>query len=541
MQTYTGVTGSTYNLAGQLGAGGEGTVFNIKGSSDKVAKLYKPEKIQDKVLRDAKERKLRAMLQMKIPVKVDGLLRLAWPLDILYSQGRMVGFVMPKISKMLKIFDIQRCWRADSNNPSTKITLAAYPNYTWKYAVQFAYNLAWVVKYVHSYGIIIGDLNQNNIYADTDTGAVVLIDCDSFDITDKQTGERFPCEVGLPEMLAPELQTIGQLKGKFTKNTDNFSLAIHIFRLLMRNADPFTGIPSAGASSSAVTNANVNIVNGNCPYVRSCTVAVPSWAPDLSILPLSLQDLFRKTFDYTATTALMKSSKRATAEEWCNALAPLGAPEPNSNLKTCTNTNNIHHQFHVYASHNTTCPWCKCEGYIPPVVPQVKSVAQTQTVNQNKNVPVVQIPPSQSGSASTGQAAAFTNTTKIVRRKPYLFYIVLIAFGIASGFIFESIGSETASEALGSYIDPTTCAVVLAIIGAIGGLLLAHHFEDSYIYADNAIPWLLLGGVVIFIPPAVAIAVGIVVYIVALIVGLVLSILAIIVGIAFVCACISGS
>lgn len=538
MQTYTGATGSTYNLAGQLGAGGEGTVFAIQGSNDKVAKLYKPEKIQDKALRDAKERKLRAMLQMKIPVKVDGLLRLAWPLDVLYSQGQMVGFVMPKISKMLKIFDIQRCWRADPNNPSTKITLAAYPNYTWKYAVQFAYNLAWVVKYVHSYGIIIGDLNQNNIYADTDTGAVVLIDCDSFDITDKQIGERFPCEVGLPEMLAPELQTIGQLKGKFTKNTDNFSLAIHIFRLLMRNADPFTGIPSAGASSSAVTNANVNIVNGNCPYVRTCTVTVPSWAPDFSILPLSLQDLFRKTFDYTATTALMKSSKRATAAEWCNALAPLGAPEPNSNLKTCTNTSNIYHRYHVYASHNATCPWCRCEGYVPPV-PQVNHTAQN--VNQNKNVPVVQTSTSGSGSANTGQAAAHNNTMQIVRRKPYLFYIVLITFGIASGFVFEKVGSKTASEVLNSYINPTTCAVILAIIGAIGGLLLAHHFEDSYIHANNAIPWLLLGGVVIFIPPAVAIAAGIVVYIIGLIIGLILSILAIVFGIALFCACCSGS
>lgn len=526
MTTYTGATGSTYNLAGQLGAGGEGIVYAIQGSNDKVAKLYKPEKIQD---RDAQEQKLRIMLQMNIPAKVDGILRLAWPLDILYSQGQMVGFVMPKISKMLKIFDIQRCWRADSKNSGTQKTLAAYPNYTWKYAVQFAYNLAWVVKYVHSYGIIIGDLNQNNIYADTDTGAVVLIDCDSFDITDKQTGERFPCEVGLGEILAPELQTVGKLKGKFTKNTDNFSLAIHIFRLLMRNADPFAGIASADPSSIAVDVPNPDIINGNCPYVRSCTLKVPSWAPDFSMLPLSLQELFRKTFDYTATTALMKSSKRATPAEWCNALAPLGAKEPNPNLKTCTNTNNIHHQYHVYASHNATCPWCKCEGYVS-LAPQTKRTLQKQTLKQNKNIPVVQT----AGSTSTGQAAASSKTKQMVRRKPYLFYIVLIAFGIASGFIFEGIASEKASEALGSYISPTTCAVVLAIIGAIIGLLLAHHFEDSYIYADNAIPWLLLGGVVIFIPPVVT-------YIAAIVIGIILSILAVVVGIAIFCACLSGS
>lgn len=539
MAYYTGAYGATYNLGSQLGAGGEGTVYAIQGSSDKVAKLYKADKFTSKSLRDAKERKLKAMMGMNIKAKIDGVLRLAWPIDVLYSQGQMVGFVMPKISKMLKIFDIQRCWRADANNPSTKEVLAAYPGYTWKYAVQFAYNLAWVVRYVHSNGIVIGDLNQNNIYADTDTGAVVLIDCDSFDITDVKTGERFPCEVGLPEMLAPELQTVGQLKGKFTTHTDNFSLAIHIFRLLMRNADPFTGVPSAGASSSAITSANVNIVNGNCPYVRSCSVSVPGWAPDFSILPLSVQNLFKKTFDYNATTAISKSTKRATATEWCSVLAPLGAKDPNPNLKACTNNLNKLHAYHIYPAHNATCPWCKCEGYVPPKpIPPKPTVVKTQTKSTTTYTPSVV---NQTNGSSTNSSAAVSSNNQIIRRKPYLFYIVLIVCGIASGFIFENIASQAISEAAGSYIDPMTCAIIFAIVGAIGGAVMAHHFEDKYIHAINAIPWLLLGVVAVFIPPAVAVVVGVVIYVVALIIGLIVSILAIIFGIAIVCACISGS
>lgn len=536
MAYYTGAYGTIYNLGNQIGSGGEGIVYAIQGSNDKVAKLYKADKLANKMLRDAKERKLKAMMGMNIKYTIDGVLRLAWPIDVLYNQGQMVGFVMPKLSKMLKIFDIQRCWRPDANNPSTKEVLAVYPNYTWKYAVQFAYNLAWVVRYVHSNGIVIGDLNQNNIYADTSTGAVVLIDCDSFDITDRKTGERFPCEVGLPEMLAPELQTVGQLKGKFTTHTDNFSLAIHIFRLLMRNADPFTGVPSAGASSSAIINANVNIINGNCPYVRNCSVSVPGWAPDFSILPLSVQNLFKKTFDYNATNAISKSSKRATAAEWCNVLAPLAAPEPNPNLKKCTNSQNKLHIYHVYSAHNTTCPWCKCEGYVPPKPQLLKSQSQAKSTT-GYTTSVIK----KGNTSNTSSSAAASGRNQIVRRTPYLFYIVLIACGIASGFIFENIASQTISETVGSYLKPMTCAIILAVVGAIGGAIMAHHFENKYIYAVNAIPWLLLGVVAIFIPPAVAVVVGVVIYAVILIVGLILSIVAIIVGIAVVCACLSGS
>lgn len=154
---------------------------------------------------------------------------------------------------------------------------------------------------------------------------------------------------------------------------------------------------------------------------------------------------------------------------------------------------------------------------------------------------MVQNFPSQSGLSGTSQAAASSKTTQLVRRKPYLFYIILVALGIASGFIFERIELETASDAIGLYIDPTICAIILAIIGAVGGLLLAHHFEESYIHANNAIPWLFLGGVLILFPPVVAIVVGIVVYIVVLIIGIILSILAVVFGLVCFFTCLSGS
>lgn len=510
MAIYNSISGKNYALGKELGAGGEGIVYEVLGDNSKVAKIYKSDKfktVNDRILMD---KKLRAMIRMNIPVYVDGKLRLAWPLDILYQNGSMTGFIMPKIHAKCKIFDIQRVNVKNPTDPVMKI----YPNYTWKYSVQFAYNLSWVVKYVHEKNIVIGDFNQNNIYVDTSTGAVILIDCDSFDIKDPMTGEHFRCEVGLPEMLAPELQTVGNLKnGSFQKETDNFSLAIHIFRLLMRNADPFGGIITTKRSVSSIP-ANVPILNGECPYVRSIPgKVIPRWSPTLDMLPSSLQGLFNRTFNYDSTTARKRIQNRATASEWCNALAVLAAPEPNPSLQTCK-----YNYHHVYPKHNSYCPWCKCDN--PPPPPPPPPPVQTKTTNTNT-------PSKQSGKTNANnnnqQSVSTIRNTK-VRRTPYLFYIILIAFGLASGFAFGEIVSTSIYSVFDEYIDPMACTIFLSIVGVIGAALIAHHFEDQYIHADNAIPWLCMGLVALFIPLLVALVLGV-------IAGIIIAIFAIIIGI----------
>ncbi len=349
---YSGQTGITYILESQLGAGGEGIVYSLYGNDQFVAKIYKKEKFHSDSERKTMERKLKTMISMNVPVALDGIIRLAWPQDILYDNHVMAGFIMPKIETTYKLFDI---YRGGKNSVRAKL----YPNYTWKYAAQFAYHLAWVVAHLHSRDIVIGDFNQNNIAVDPVFNTIILIDCDSFDITDPKTGEHFPCTVGLPEMLAPELQDVGSLsKGHFSKESDNFSLAIHIFRLLMDNADPFGGIITVdGSASVSDIPANRAIVNGECAYVRNVPgKRIPDWSPKMEMLPGDLMKLFKKTFYYTAVNAKRKKNNRATAKEWCDALKPLGAPEPNPHLKTCT-----HNRLHVYPAHNKTCPWCRTQ------------------------------------------------------------------------------------------------------------------------------------------------------------------------------------
>ena len=97
-----------------------------------------------------------------------------------------------------------------------------------------------------------------------------ILDVDSFDITDPDTGERFECTVGISEFLAPELQGRDLRKAKFTKHTDEFALAVHIFQLLMGNAHPFNvKVVDSVKQSLPENKLEMNIVNGNCPWVKA--------------------------------------------------------------------------------------------------------------------------------------------------------------------------------------------------------------------------------------------------------------------------------
>ena len=342
MSAYKGRNGKEYELGKKIGAGGEGTVYQISNQKGYVAKVFHAGTKDANYMR----RKIETMINMPIKPIIDGVLRIAWPEDILLDGTNFVGYVMPEVTAPYEIFYV---YRDDAEREKF------LPGYTWKYSVQYAYNLSWVVWYLHMNGIVVGDMNMKNIRIDS-KGQVVLIDCDSFDITNPKTKEHFPCTVGLQEMLAPELQCVGSLaNGKFSKESDDFSLAIHIFRLLMKNADPFGAkLISKRKSSKSEVDASEAIVNGECVYVRKVPNKVaPAWVPPFDMLPKDIQEAFRRTFNYTSLTAVKNIKNRTTAEEWNRALLNLALKEPNANLATCSKN-----KKHIYPVHNVNCPWC---------------------------------------------------------------------------------------------------------------------------------------------------------------------------------------
>lgn len=345
---YVGLKGESYSIENTpLGKGGEGSIFRIIGKPDLVLKLFNQDKRTE-----TRHRKLLTMV--KTPLSPNAMEQVTWPIDVVYENNRFIGYVMPLIKHVENLnviySDKYLC------TLSERITIAK--------------NLCAAVNAVHSAGQVCGDLNPNNIGVDPHTARITLVDTDSYHITDKAANRTYRCEVGLPEYLAKEIQdklhinqgsTLVNLGlPTFTKETDLFALAVHIFALLMNGCHPYA---SAINNTSNINRLSVNqpsIVNPqpvdnirNCffPfYEKKPGFATPKYAPDFSALPPKIQALFVRAFVYGGNNP----SLRPTAEQWYAAL-----DDYRKQLKLC-----LKHKEHEYYASLSQCPWCELDAKV---------------------------------------------------------------------------------------------------------------------------------------------------------------------------------
>jgi hypothetical protein len=259
-----------------LAVGGEGEIYEVIGSPSLVAKIYKPNKASSE-----KERKLVRM-------------QIAWPQDVLYANGKFVGFVMPKMAI-----------NEDLNVIYEYGSAAKYPHMHW----------------------------------------------------DIQDGSKtYRCDVGMPDYLPVEVQkkmrggitlSTAQLP-TFSQETDNFALAIHIFQLLMNGTHPFSCAKIPKLQHSVVRpGITDNILNGLFPFIQSIpNMRIPVFSPPLDILPNELQALFKRAFIDGHNNPTM----RPTPENWYKELKNLRG---NLNTNSCQKNGN-----HQCFSKLTGCPWC---------------------------------------------------------------------------------------------------------------------------------------------------------------------------------------
>lgn len=366
----------TYELLGAAGEGGEGTVYEVAGYPGVIAKLYTRKRLEQSVTDPTTGRQWNVLgkithmahrgLSPWVEEDSEQVLAIAWPQVPLFDDAHnFVGFLMPQLEASVPGEDCP----ADLNFAyrSRERRYLFGDGYTWLTSVKIAMNLATVVRYLHENGIIIGDFNCNNILVDQDAH-VKLIDTDSFCISNQALGVTYQCIVGVGEFLAPELQGQSLLnphaRRMFTQESDCFSLAIHIFMLLMDGTHPFSRQVAGQSRTSSSTEPYVQeIASGSCPYVTGAHMQPVAGQVSIEMLPSEIRSLFDRAFSYDADTARSSEmiQRRPTAREWEEALHWLYYASAEANLE-CP-----HDPSHKAPPNNRLCPWCACEGREMPL------------------------------------------------------------------------------------------------------------------------------------------------------------------------------
>jgi DNA-binding helix-hairpin-helix protein with protein kinase domain len=360
--------------------GGEGLIYEVQRRSDLLIKVYKEKNKEGKsIVTPELECKLEYMRANQPKPPLDhGVL--AWPVDLVYEQRKLIGFVMPKLNFDVSILDVYAYKHPKFDDKD-------YANLPYvETRLLVAINLARTVHELHKAGYVVGDLNHENIGINKKNNAqVVIVDCDSFHIIDN-SGKVMRANVVMPGYLAPEIIAychserkkgnrynldeveinIASKKTTFTKQSDLFCLAVHIFSSLMNGTPPFLGVQDRATGSAAAPFIGNEGIERNNYVFKSGLHPSAEFCIASNEIPQELVSMFYRAF----VNGNDNPSKRPTAEEWYNALIRYSGM-----LKQCQN--NKKHQYYNALNY---CPYCEADKRweisqtprpkLPPIPPQ---------------------------------------------------------------------------------------------------------------------------------------------------------------------------
>lgn len=328
-----------------IGRGGQAAVYVTEADPALAVKVYYTPAADI-------ERRLAEMLLLAHPddfLTKDGAAHpeLAWPTAVVrdLESHRVIGYAMRRVDRP-EFFSLGVLF-------NTRQRREALSEVSWRFLVGVGRNLAGLVATLHERGLVLGDVSHLNIVV-SQKGYLTFLDCDSMQFVAPSSGERFPCLVLTPEYAAPELQRTGYMER--TPESDSFSLAVLLSRLLLMGDHPFMGVRhDAGDDDEFGTMDNIR--DGYCYLVRPEEIGLPSGAFDPGLLPPPILQLVRRTFGEGHAIP----SARPTAAEW---LAELEVAQ--RTLQVCAAQ-----RLHVYSGHLSACPWCArtARGLSDPFVP----------------------------------------------------------------------------------------------------------------------------------------------------------------------------
>jgi serine/threonine protein kinase len=327
MTNYRDSRGQPILLTKKIASSGEGEVWQTSRSGY-LAKIYKkqtPERIK----------KLEVMVAHppNDPTRNQNHISIAWPKELLIdSSGVCLGFLMPAITQAKDLLSVYNPLLRQKNGAS---------RFNWQYLHITAQNLASIVQALHDMNYVIGDMKSQNVLVN-EQGLVSIIDTDSFQITNPNTGSIHRCPVGSEGFTPPEL--LGKDISQVTQNKshDRFRLGV-IIHLLLFGYDPFARGIWSGSGNPPESDVRVR---------QNLWIYAPNsqFKPDPSTIPLEvvhpeIKKLFLKCFN----DGHQNPSLRPSAEDWVKAVKLAS-----SELTKCNKVGN-----HVYSRTYGKCYWCE--------------------------------------------------------------------------------------------------------------------------------------------------------------------------------------
>jgi len=235
-----------------------------------------------------------------------------FPVDLVYQNGSSEGFIMYEAPKHRTFFDYCK----SDYDYNLRI-------FDVRTSIDLAISLCDRVYEVHSAGYVIGDFNSSNILVG-DNGEVYIIDVDSFCFKKYMKGKARPEFQAIETMFAVNANNT---LAEFSKNTDYYALAAHLYQLIVCNAYMNKSGELEGLEAYA------------CP-LSDKKYEMPIFSILKNEIPKSLRKLFVKSFSL--------DKKRPTALQYKKALLKL----KRKGFRECKE------HPHTYFKKLKKCPYC---------------------------------------------------------------------------------------------------------------------------------------------------------------------------------------
>ena len=279
------------------------------------------------------------------------LLELAWPFGGLYERPDGVGF------KGYYMYGAEGCVSIDVVSQFPRSPAA--PSMTERQKIEMLIELCKLTAGLHDIGITLGDWNPRNILVG-ERGSLMLLDTDSYAFTLSDVSYQTTCAA--PGYIAPEVLKLMETTGVsnfeslaaatnapvFTPQTDDFGLAVHIFKMLNRGIHPY----SSGEMDLDIfdlddddipPSLNSCVCNGRSPFVGTLVGhVIPVYALELDDFGNLMGEAFRRSL-------YGKAEERLDARTWARLLDLYL-----SEVTECP-------RGHLYHSSRGECPYCRGE------------------------------------------------------------------------------------------------------------------------------------------------------------------------------------